>query len=89
MAGNKRARKLLSVESLERREVPSTLTFGNSPDDSVVRPAPNAGSNANDVGIASASNTHNGHHYTLGAGGLGDATKGLRGDEIKAFQANQ
>ncbi|HEX2179084.1 MAG TPA: hypothetical protein VHL54_06130 [Actinomycetota bacterium] len=49
------------------------------------RPAPNAGSNANCVGIASAAATHNGQAPTLGQGG--DPSHGTRGDEIKAFQA--
>jgi len=50
------------------------------------RPAPNAGSNANCVGIASADATHNGQAVTLGQGG--DPSHGARGDEIKAFQAS-
>ncbi|HEX2052246.1 MAG TPA: hypothetical protein VHJ78_00785 [Actinomycetota bacterium] len=49
------------------------------------RPAPNAGSNANCVGLASAGATHNGQFVTLGQGG--DPSHGARGDEIKAFQA--
>ena len=49
------------------------------------RPAPNAGSNANCVGLASAAAIHNGQFVTLGQGG--DPSHGARGDEIKAIQA--
>ncbi len=50
-----------------------------------VRPAPNAGSNANCLGLASAQVIHNGQYVTLGQGG--DPSHGARGEEVKAFQA--
>ena len=49
------------------------------------RTPPNAGSNANCVGLASAGATHNGQAATLGQGG--DPSHGARGAEIKAIQA--
>jgi len=49
------------------------------------RPAPNADSNANCIGIASAVAIHNGQAGTLGQGG--DPSHGARGDEIKAAHA--
>lgn len=47
------------------------------------RPAPNADSSANCVGVASAAAIHNGQAPTLGE----NAAHGARGDEIKIFQA--
>lgn len=49
------------------------------------RDAPNAGSKADCVGVASASAKHNGQAGTLGQGG--DPSHGTRGDEIKAIHA--
>jgi hypothetical protein len=75
-------RRLFTLAAAGLLSLSMVGTVSAAPPGVEFRPAPNADSNANCVGVASASAIHNGQASTLGR----NAAHGARGDEIKGIQ---